>query len=384
MTKHCHRRQGETLLTSHSLRGLSGLLTAVFLSVLVPFSLAAQEPSRSPLRAVGSPGERVIAPDLKTTAELVTLDAGLAPELLALPVEGSLKVADWPIAPESRRDVILSRHEVYSPEARIFRVDARGGTEVPRSRLAFYWGTAEDDDQVRDFLSIDPASGAIQSFTQSSEGLNELRPAPGLTAKTGQHLVAPPEAFVGDATTSGEAPHWSCGEEEMAQNATHVNGKALRSIFGAAAVPFTDPHTATIAVDTDNELMLQKFNNDTTAAGNYIASLIAAMTVMYERDLHVRLVQGTTFLRVSTTADPYAQSGTGNADGNKLDEFGTYWQTNYTNVSRGLAMMLSGKQGSTNSASGIAWISGLCSQFYGYSFSQVFKISYLAGDALVV
>jgi len=380
MTKLCHRHRGKTVLASILLRGL---LTAALLCALVPWSLSGQT-SRWTVRAVAGPGERVIAPDLKTTAEQVTLDPGLTPRLLALSVEESLAVADWPVAPESRRNVILTRHEVYAPDAKIVRVDGRRQTELPRSRLAFYWGTAEDDELVRVFLSVDPATGAIQSFTQSSEGLNELRPAPGPTAKVGQHLVAPPEAFVGDATIQGEPPHWSCGEEDMAQNARHATGKALQSIFGAAAAPFTNLHTATVAVDTDNEFMLQKFNNDTTAATSYIASLFAAMTVMYDRDMHVRLLQGMTFLRVSTTADPYTQNDPNGADGNELNEFSNYWNANEGSVQRALAAMLSGKQGSTNSASGIAWVSGLCNTSVGYSFSQVFKINYLAGDAMIV
>ena len=68
------------------------------------------------------------------------------------------------------------------------------------------------------------------------------------------------------------------------------------------------------------------------------------MTVIYERDLEVRFLQGTTTLRVSTSPDPYAQSGTGSADSAKLTEFKNYWVANYGGVSRAAAMMLSGKQ----------------------------------------
>jgi hypothetical protein len=383
MSKHCHGRQGNSLVTFTSPRGR--FAAALLFLLFVPLGLAAQERTWT-VRAAG-PGERVVAPDLKSTAELVTLDEGLTPRLLALEPEASLKVTDWPVAPEVRRDVVLTRHEVYSPEARVFRLDGRKMTEIPRSRLAFYWGTAEDDERVRVFVSLDPATGEMQSFAQSQEGLNELRPAPGTagTPKAGRHLVAPSEALVDGAVTQ-DAPKWTCGEEEALQDPTHT-AKAMRSLLGAAATtppPFTSLHTATVAVDTDNELMAQKFSNDTTAAGSYVTSLIAAMNVMYERDLHVRLLQGTTFLRVSSTPDPYVQGGGGNADGNELNEFSSYWQTTYPNVNRAVAMMLSGKQSATNSASGIAWISGLCSQSSGYSFTQVFKISYLAGDASVV
>src|SRR5215470_17697669 len=99
------------------------LLRRLFVAALLlfPWSLSAQETSRFAVRAVAGPGERVVAPDLKSTAEKVTLDASLMPRLLALPVEGSLAVADWPVAPESRRDVVLTRHEVYAPDARILR-----------------------------------------------------------------------------------------------------------------------------------------------------------------------------------------------------------------------------------------------------------------------
>ena len=47
-------------------------------------------------------------------------------------------------------------------------------------------------------------------------------------------------------------------------------------------------------------------------------------------------------------------------------------------------MMLSGKQGSSYSASGIAFLNALCSKSYGYSVNQVFKINYTHGDAGLV
>jgi len=53
-------------------------------------------------------------------------------------------------------------------------------------------------------------------------------------------------------------------------------------------------------------------------------------------------------------------------------------------VPRALAAMLSGTSSSSYSASGIAWLGGLCSTSFGYSFSKVFKTNYLAGDAKLV
>ena len=73
------------------------------------------------------------------------------------------------------------------------------------------------------------------------------------------------------------------------------------------AVTFEHEHTTAIAVETDNEIMATKFGNNTTTATNYIASLFAAMNVIYERDLRIRLVQGTTYLR--TAPDPWTVTG---------------------------------------------------------------------------
>jgi len=147
-----------------------------------------------------------------------------------------------------------------------------------------------------------------------------------------------------------------------------------------------------VAIDTDNEFMINKacmgsppVCDSSTAATNYLASLVAAMSAIYERDLLVRLLQGTTILRFSTTPDPYLANSNGNASTAELTEFSNYWAANYGNVSRGLAMMISGKQPQSNSASGIAWINGLCSTSVGYSFSKVFGPAFaVSNDAKLV
>ncbi len=364
-----------------SVVGMSTLIAAAGSAAraAVPFATRLPTP-RLEARAAG-PGEAIVAPD-GSAAERLTLESGLAPSLLRLGPEETARVADWPVAPGRRETVVLSRHEVYSPDARIVAVDGRRERELPRSRMAFYWGAGEDDADLRVFASIDPASGRLEGFASTREGVHELTAVAG-----GRHRLAKPDAFL----PAGPAPRWSCGEESLPRSlalpfvaAEPDATTSARALTAIAAATSTGLSTATVAFDTDNELMLSKFANDTTAATNYLASLVAAIDVMYERDLAIRLVQGTTFLRVSTTADPYVQVDANAADGNELDEFSTYWANNYGNVQRMVAAMISGKQGSTSSASGIAWVGGLCSKSTGYSFSQVFKISYLAGDALIV
>ncbi|HEY0782179.1 MAG TPA: M12 family metallo-peptidase, partial [Thermoanaerobaculia bacterium] len=339
---------------------------------------AASSPPIPLLHAV-PPGARIAAPDAVGEAERVTLDGEVAPLLLRLPEGTTLRIADWPVAPGVRRGVVLTRHEVYSPEARIWKVDGARTVEVPRSRLAFYWGAQEGDERAGVFVSVDPESGEVRSLIQSAAGVHDLRRANGAAAR--DYLVAKADSLLGRTASSSELPSWGCGEEGLPAIPRFTSG---RRTSAAATAGASSLGTATVAIDTDNELLSLKFSNDTTSATNYVASLFAAMNVMYERDLQVRLLQGTTFLRVSTTADPYSQPTNGGATTDNLSEFTSYWSQNEGSVPRAIAAMLSGKQSTNNYSSGIAWIGGLCSSDLGYSYTQVFKIDHLAGDAQVV
>ncbi|HEX6900071.1 MAG TPA: M12 family metallo-peptidase [Thermoanaerobaculia bacterium] len=356
-----------------ALRGWSGLLAAGVLALAAP---AAGAPWRAAL-----PGELVTTPD-GGEGEIVRIDQAVAQALLDLPPGASVPVADWPVAPGTRQEVELARYEVYAPDARIVKIEGGRAVELPRSRLVFFQGQSLDDPGTRLVVSIDPETRLLSGMAMTAEGPQELR-----AAAAGGYLVSAPSA---PQEKSGE-PAWTCGQQQ-----DPVTGGALESLLAptktgaAAGKAITSLHSATIAVDTDNELMSLKFGNNTAAATNYIANLIARMNVMYERDFLVRLAQGFTVLRVSTTADPYNQSGTGAADSAKLNEFSNYWAGGCggtcNGVSRALAMMLSGKQSSSFSASGIAWLDSLCSGSTGYSFTQVFKFAQdtSANDAYIV
>jgi metallopeptidase family M12-like protein/IPT/TIG domain-containing protein len=347
---------------------------------------AAPPAPKAPHRPLAAaPGEIVYAPDDTSPAELVTLDPSVADTLLATPDETAVRLEGWPLAPTVRRRVQLTRHDVYSPDAKVYKIEGGLKTELPRSRLAFFWGTTDDAEQARVFVSVDPDTREIHGLSHSKHGMQELKSL--RRGSAAQSLVAAPEALLKRTeNTPGELPVWTCNEEgpDTAGELTHE----VEDLTSATLPAITSLHTATVAIDTDNEFMSLKFGDNTTNATNYIASLFAAMNVMYERDLLVRLVQGTTFLRVSTAPDPYTQTSTTNANGNQLGEFANYWSANEGGVQRAVAAMLSGKQNGSNSASGIAYAlaggGSLCSTSTGYSFSQVFKIDYLAGDTLIV
>jgi uncharacterized repeat protein (TIGR01451 family) len=315
----------------------------------------------------------------ETFAANPALPAGLR----AATLEETVRVADWPVAPGDRRTVEVTRHDVYAPDARVVAIGANGEREVPRSRLVFFWGTAVDDPSRRALLTLDPDTGRLGGLGVTPDGVFEVRAAP--SRRRGEYrIAAPPDARLAPAPAEGEAPTggFSCGGSPThAEDALSLSGAP----GGASTSVLSVLHTATVAVDTDNELLALKFADSTASATGYIASLVAGMNVIYERDLFVRLLQGHTILRLSSAADPWTQPGcsawpasclnAGGASSAQLNEVSSKWASAYAAVPRALTMMLSGKQSSGNSASGIAWVNSLCSGSHGYSFSQVFKFS---------
>jgi Metallo-peptidase family M12 len=330
----------------------------------------------------GVPGhQRVvlpIAPDVPVTAEPTVVDVPpkRVSRLLAIAPGHSITLSDWPVGPGRTARVRLERHDVYAPRARIVAVVGGKQVDVPRSGNVYLWGWAEDGSGTGVMVAITPRSGRLQALMTAAGHAWALEPQPGDLRK---HVLRDVKR---ELESSGVEPRWTCGEETISRP---IPLEAYAAAVPVQATRLATLHTAVVAIDTDNELMAQKFGDDTTAAANYIATLFASINVMYERDLNVRLLEGTTILRVSTTPDPYTQepSTNGTATANQLYEFADYWAANEAGVDRAVAMLLSGKSPSVTLASGIAFIDSLCDMSYGYSFFQVFKIDYLGGDTLV-
>ncbi len=342
---------------------------AVLLLLGMMDALEAGEPAR--LR-VDAPSLPTIAPDGVTPADRLALDPKVVAALLDVLPGESIRLLEWPLAPGLRADVLLTRQDVYASDAIVYRVEGEKWTAVPRSELVFLWGEAENGERTRVVVSADPETRTLHGYASTTDGWVEMR---AVEDAPGEYLVAPLRGFLGPLA---DRPAFTCGEQDLPEAPPFAPSQTEA---------ITTLHKATLAVDTDNEFMLVKFADDTMSATNYIASLFALMTVIYERDLRVRLLQGTTFLRVSTMPDPYnAQSAPGAANITQLAEFRNYWMANYPGVSRAAAMMLSGKQADAYAASGIAYVNSLCSFTSGYSFSQVFKFpgSTASSDTLVV
>lgn len=308
--------------------------------------------------------------------DVLMLDAARSAKLAALPVGAELVLEGVPDGHGGRTSLRFERVEVYAPGARVIHVDADGVHERPRSRR-LHWIGVDASGSMRGSLAFDPGFERVSGSGVSPAGAFALS-----GERDGERLRLRAQPLAG-TLPAGVVPEIVAGDDGLPSGSAAPDALTLAL---AGQVPSGSPRAAVVAVDTDNEFLSERFSNNTGAAADWIGDLFAAMNVMYLRDLNLSLQQGTTYLR--TTPDPYTVTATPAGSAN-LNEFGTYWQNNYANVPRSFAALLSGKSGSGNSASGIAWINAYCrtqSQGGSYSVNQVFTNPQvpLAYSALIV
>ncbi|MFI4969416.1 MAG: M12 family metallo-peptidase [Lysobacterales bacterium] len=283
-------------------------------------------------------------------------------QLDTLRVGASVIVGGFPDGFGGTAALRFERIDVYASGARVIAVGADGEHELARSQRVELIG-ADAAGDVRASLAFDPGFANVSGVGSGPSGAFVVTAT---TDARGVTIHAMPST---QALPRGVVPEIIAGDDALPSGVAAPD-PLTRMLAGAA--PATAPRGATIAIDTDNELMSRRFANNTTNATNWIADLIGAMNVMYQRDLNVVLQQGTTYLR--TAPDPYTANDTP-ADQADLSEFGTYWEGHYGNVPRSFAALLSGKSSSGNSASGIAWVNAYCrtqSNGGSYSVTQVF------------
>ncbi len=306
----------------------------------------------------------------RLTLALVTLFASggtHAAALLEVAPEATVEVPAFGYAAGKafREPLALRRIDVYAADAKVYVARTHGLEEMPRSGLRLFVGAPEEPQRL--FLAVDPEGGTFEGAVLDHDGTFAIR---GRLTRHG--LKVDGGERIDDRGT------FRCGGSPAAPD------PAVREQAGAKPVeipprPKGILQQATVAVDTDNELMQLKFSDNASAANNYIAALFAGMNVFYERDLDLRLVVGTVILRPSNVPDPYTVAGGSPGDPlanlqAQLDEFGEVWRTTQQAVPRAFAMQLSVKSGGGNefAAAGLAWILDTPGQNYCAQTGQVF------------
>lgn len=283
-----------------------------------------------------------------------------------------VEIAGLPISRVAQRTLTMERFEVYAPEARIYEATADGLRELPRSDWRHFRARTDTPGAPRLALSISPDGRQAQGLLLTAMGASYTL----VGADAGDGLRF--EVYSARQDVDGKEAIFVC------EHGAHLRQEPVDATVptpGSAPAPDGASRAAVVAVDTDNELLQLKFGDSTSSATTYLAQLFAGLNVVYERDLDLTLLQGTTILRTSGTADPYP-SPVGTGTSTQLTEFGTFWQNNQSAVSRAFAMLLSGKSANEFSSAGIAWVlngSNYCTSRSAngghYSVTQVFKFT---------
>lgn len=256
--------------------------------------------------------------------------------------------------------LIYRRIELFAPGASIRLISPSGITLIKPEHRIFYLATNETTGIA---LAVDPDSGNISGF--ASKGGVKLE----ISGTDGMNL----ELVVVESLPDGSD---SCGtriEDQQDFDLAKALGGTARSLSAVTAGSGIT-YQAVVAIDTDNEWMAGKGNNETTAM-TFITDLFLAMNVFYERDMETRLLIGDVALR--TIDDPYSVETGPSA---QLDEFAQYWHINQGSVERDFAAMFSGRDIGLRSFSGVAWIDQYCQKGYvqgddrtvgSYSFNAI-------------
>ncbi|MCK5378906.1 MAG: hypothetical protein KAJ78_05845 [Acidobacteria bacterium] len=314
----------------------------------------------------------------------------------------SITIAQFPVEPGVRHDVALERVEIYAEGARVIVVDEDGEWDLQRSPRLYFRGTSVWDSEIAIGLSVNPVSGIFRGAVRSRGAVNAIAEPTG--DQNSSFRLGTPAAL----RPPGSPPlEYNCGADRLPPDFSADELPPMPTFPAGPKAITADPlYSAVIAFDTDQEWLHYRFADNTTDATTWIADFINESNVMYERDLSLRLLVGTTYLRTGGppfTDDQYddgqcLNETTGHyimtvchsdgdcptdyscvqypATGIQLNEFGAYWAANEDAVDRVFAQLLSGKSQSDNSSSGIAWLDGYCEQQSsggGYSIFQAFK-----------
>ncbi len=251
---------------------------------------------------------------------------------------------------------VLERFQVFTEDARIIVHGEGGETILPPPAHTYFRGVVDGRPGSRVFLTVQQ-DGTTEGVVNDAGSFyligGEDSPAKALrTGPLEMRRVDP----VMLKSSSGEG--FQCGNDKLPPAPP-----SFEDLVGGAAaaepafIEKAAAYTARVAIETDFEFY-QNFNNSATAT-TYIGNLIGYSSTIYAAEISTSLVVSSVSLW-TTSGDPWTQTGT--ACG--LLEFGNYWNTNRTGVSRTIAHFMSGK----NNGGGVAWLGVLCSG--GFSVSQ--------------
>lgn len=320
-----------------------------FVLLLLPALLLSTAPAadaRELLTRVAPGAGRTAALSVRPRTALLAVDRAALEELRA--AEGG--TIALPLADGSSLELMLERRELFAPGARVTVTEA-GGERALVPDVAVFRGRVPGDERAWAVVTLTPEAVHASVFRDDRRLL--LMPA---TAPVGG-AEPPLHALADESALETPAKAWKCGVEGAMEAELERGGELRGRATPNRALLDAPRRVFTIAVDCDSDLVWAKFGGNVTAATAYVTTLLATVSLNYEKDLDVTLNVG--YLNFWSTTDPYTQPTTGG----QLPEFRSWWNANRQGVPRALAHLLSGR----DLGGGIAYLNVLCASVSGGS-----------------
>jgi len=261
--------------------------------------------------------------------------------LRALPAEGDMIVASFPLPGKLAADLLLHRINPRKPGALSVVVDQFGReVPMPQPETHFFGGAVVGIEGSGAFIGISPAG--VFGWIQTEESRYMITSGP----YANPHAPAVFD-MASDAFAAIELEPFQC--DYLA-----VPGSGDGGVSGGDSF-LPNCRQIDVAIDTDQEF-LNKFTGNTAAALGYIQTLVAGGDDIYRRDNAIQL--RISYTRLWSVTDPWTQTSTSS----QLPEFRTYWNANMGGINRDVAHLLSGR----SLGGGIAWLNAICTDF-GYA-----------------
>lgn len=261
--------------------------------------------------------------------------------------------------PEGKQvNLRLERFEVLADGAQVVVAGPDGERPLDVSGLVLLRGEVIGDPESRVFASV--SAHGVQGFISTAGSVYSLSSGlavDGLGRPEDLRITKVEGPIAGlnmPPVTCGVVP----GDPELHPNGIErpVDVNQLEE-FGRGEPPC---RVAQLAIDTDWEFSEFLFGGDTDAAAAYALTLVAGVGEIYQNNVNVRFT--VSYLRVwESDADAYNQGG------DLLQEFRNHWNATQDGVERDLAHLLSGR--SDLPYGGVAYLSVVCSQNFGYGLS---------------
>jgi hypothetical protein len=313
---------------------------------LIPAALAAAAVMCAPVHAVDlpSPVRRVpVSPSAAVPVGVAVLEAD---PLAWLVTQGqdSVRLEAFPIGPTRTVDLNLARTDPLRDARVVVARMERDGTvsERPLEASAAQFWVGQVDGEPGSIAMLSRSPHFTYGYIEASFGTAIVSSGP---VGSGLPIVA----FTMQ-DLEPDAIRWAQHACELLEPPA---GKADGVVMDGGIAGDDPCRQARIGVETDTEL-LARFGGNAWAARDYVATLFAAMNLIYVRDLSLH--PNLAYLRLwEGDSDPWITTSSGNA----LGEFRDFWESNMQSVSRAMAHMLSGR----GLGGGVAWLSSVCNSF---------------------